>query len=126
MIKDALVAGVITEGHVRPLISLGDPKLMLEVFKKILRENATVRQTEEIARKLKEKCNNKEPREAKNKLWIPEQDAMAKEIQEHFEFSKVKIEQSSKMARILIEVKGDVDMTSGKIKQIHDILTQSS
>src|ERR1035437_1299890 len=49
-IKDALVAGVITEGHVRPLISLGDSKLMLELFKKILRENSTVRQTEEEAR----------------------------------------------------------------------------
>src|SRR5437588_2261456 len=29
-IKDALVAGVITEGHVRPLLSLGDHKLMLD------------------------------------------------------------------------------------------------
>src|SRR5882757_5071378 len=51
-IKDALVAGVITEGHVRPLLSLGDHKLMLDVFKMILRENYTVRQTEEIARKM--------------------------------------------------------------------------
>src|SRR5690349_15658678 len=48
-IKDALVANVISEGHVRPLISLGDPKLMLEVFKRILRDNSTVRETEEIA-----------------------------------------------------------------------------
>src|SRR3989339_2056862 len=52
-IKDALVAGVISEGHVRPLISLGDPKLMLELFKKILRESSTVRQTEELARQVK-------------------------------------------------------------------------
>ncbi|KKR73335.1 MAG: ParB-like protein partition protein, partial [Candidatus Levybacteria bacterium GW2011_GWC2_40_7] len=52
-IKDALVAGVITEGHVRPLISLGESKLMLELFKKILRENSTVRQTEDMARKVK-------------------------------------------------------------------------
>src|SRR6266566_50261 len=43
-IKDALVAGVISEGHVRPLISLGDAGLMLDLFKRILRENATVRQ----------------------------------------------------------------------------------
>src|SRR3989338_5357402 len=43
-IKDALVAGVISEGHVRPLISLGDPALMLELFRRILRENSTVRQ----------------------------------------------------------------------------------
>ncbi|HUD44019.1 MAG TPA: ParB/RepB/Spo0J family partition protein [Patescibacteria group bacterium] len=125
-IKDALVAGVITEGHVRPLISLGDPKLMLEVFKKILRENATVRQTEEIARQIKGEVQKAEPHEAKTKLWIPEQDAMAKELKEKFEFSKVKIDQSSKLARIVLEVKGDLDSTTAKIKQIHDILLQSA
>ncbi len=37
-IKDALIAGVISEGHVRPLISLGESKLMLDLFKKVLRE----------------------------------------------------------------------------------------
>ena len=50
-IKDALVAGVLTEGHVRPLVSVADQKLILELFKKILRENSTVRQTEDIDRK---------------------------------------------------------------------------
>src|SRR3990170_5802974 len=50
-IKDALVAGVISEGHVRPLISLNDPKLMLDLFKKILKDNSTVRDTEDMARK---------------------------------------------------------------------------
>lgn len=121
-IKDALVAGVITEGHVRPLISLGDPKLMLELFKKILRENATVRQTEELARKIKGEVQKAEPHEAKSKLWIPEQDAMAEEIKAKYEFSKVKIEQSSKMARVVIEVKGDLDKTSDAVKKIHSVL----
>lgn len=121
-IKDALVAGVITEGHVRPLISLGDPKLMLEVFKKILRENATVRQTEEIARKIKGQEQQKEPHEAKDKLWIPEQDAMAEEIKTKYDFSKVKIEQSSKMARLVIEVKGDLEKTSEAVKKLHELL----
>src|SRR5207245_1521973 len=60
-IKDALVAGVITEGHVRPLLSLGDHKLMLDVFKTILRDNYTVRQTEELARRIKGDVQKKEP-----------------------------------------------------------------
>ncbi len=124
-IKDALVAGVITEGHVRPLISLGDQKLMLEVFKRILRENATVRQTEEIARKIKGEVQKKEPHEAKDKLWIPEQDAMAEEIKSKYEFSKVKIEQSSKLARIVIEVKGDLEKTGEAVKKIHKILLEA-
>src|SRR5579859_7391570 len=71
-IKDALVAGVITEGHVRPLISLGDPKLMLELFKKILRENSTVRDTEEMARKAKGEIEKKEPHSPKSKIYNQE------------------------------------------------------
>lgn len=122
-IKDALVAGVITEGHVRPLISLGDPKLMLEVFKKILRDNATVRQTEEIARQVKGEVQKKEPNLPTDQLWVPEQDAMAKEIEQKYSFDKVSIFQSSKLARVTIVIKGDVGVTTEKLKSIHNILT---
>src|SRR5664279_169124 len=87
-IKDALVAGVITEGHVRPLLSLGDPKLMLDVFKTILRDNYTVRQTEELARKVKGETQKKEAPAPKDQIWVPEQDQMAKEIEEKLSFDK--------------------------------------
>jgi ParB family chromosome partitioning protein len=125
-IKDALVAGVITEGHVRPLISLGDPKLMLEVFKRILRENSTVRQTEEIARRIKGEVQLKEPKAQKDRLWVPEQDSMAKEIQSKHEVDKVQIFQSSKLARMTIVIKGDVNITTEKLKVLHKILTEAA
>ncbi len=121
-IKDALVAGVITEGHVRPLISLGDPDLMLDLFKKILRDNSTVRQTEEEARKVKGEIQKKEPRTVADKLWVPELDEMAKKIAQKYSLDKVNIFQSSKKARILIEVMGDVEVTGPKIKEINRIL----
>lgn len=123
-IKDALVAGVITEGHVRPLLSLGDHKLMLDVFKTILRDNYTVRQTEELARKVKGDVQKKEPSAVKDQLWVPEQDQMAKEIQEKHTVDKVDIFQSSKLARITIVMKGNPEMTTEKLKLIHDILTK--
>jgi ParB family chromosome partitioning protein len=122
-IKDALVAGVISEGHVRPLISLGDPALMLELFRKILRENSTVRQTEEEARKAKGEIQKKEPRTVEDRLWIPELDEMAKKIAKKYELDKVTIFQSSKKARILIEIKGDVEVTGPKIKAVNKILS---
>ncbi len=122
-IKDALVAGVISEGHVRPLISLGDSKLMLEVFKKILRDNATVRQTEEMARQIKSEVQEKDPTKKKEKLYVPEQDAMAKQIQERFSLEKVSIEQTSKVARLSILIKGDPNDTTEKLKYIYGILT---
>src|SRR5579864_9075979 len=123
-IKDALVAGVITEGHVRPLLSLGDTKLMLDVFKTILRDNYTVRQTEELARKVKGDIQKKEPPAPKDQLWVPEQDQMAKEIEEKHTFDKVQIFQSSKLARVTMVIKGTPDVSTEKLKQIHDILTK--
>lgn len=121
-IKDALVAGVISEGHVRPLISLGDPALMLELFRRILRENSTVRQTEEEARKVKGEIQKKEPRTVEDRLWIPELDEMARLIAKKYNLDKVTIFQSSKKAKILIEIRGDVEVTGPKIKAINKIL----
>ncbi len=121
-IKDALVAGVITEGHVRPLISLGDTNLMLDLFRRILRENSTVRQTEEEARKVKGEIEKREPRAVTDKLWVPELDEMAKKIEEKYALDKVRIFQTSKKAKLLIEINGDVEVTGPKIKEINRIL----
>lgn len=125
-IKDALVAGVITEGHVRPLISLGDPKLMLDVFKKILKDNLTVRQTEDLSRRIKGEEQQKDPKTQITQLWVPEQDEMAKQILEKYKFDDVKIFQSSKLARMTVIIKGNVEDTTRKIKQIHNVLAQAS
>lgn len=123
-IKDALVAGVITEGHVRPLISLGDPKLMLELFKKILKENLTVRQSEEDARQIKGEQQKKEPNAKKDRLWIPELDEMAQQIEKKYEFDKVSVFQSRLLARMTIVIKGDPDKTSPKLKKLHELLVK--
>lgn len=123
-IKDALVAGVITEGHVRPLISLGDPKLMLELFKKILRENSTVRDTEEFARQAKGVLEKREPRSKIHKLWVPELDEMAKKLEEIYAFNRVAISQSRTQAKISIVIKGDVDVTGPKVKELYELLNK--
>jgi len=124
-IKDALVAGVISEGHVRPLISIGDDKLMLELFKKILRENSTVRETEDMARKTKGDVEQRAPRK-KDKLWVPELDEMAKNVRQTQIANKVKIDQSRSKARIILEKDGDVDITGPWVQQIVSLLTGSS
>lgn len=124
-IKDALVAGVISEGHVRPLISLGDPKLMLDLFKRILRDNSTVRQTEELARKAKGEIQKKESRTEQDRLWVPELDDMAKQIQEKHSATNVTFFQSRSLARVTIVVRGDPESTSQKVKQIHKLLMQA-
>lgn len=123
-IKDALVAGVITEGHVRPLISLGDSKMMLDLFKKILKENSTVRQTEELARQVKSDVQKTQSVKKTNKLWIPELDEMAKVIEEKMGLTKVRISQSRIYAEVKLTFKGDIEVTGPKIRQIFETLTK--
>ena len=123
-IKDALVAGVISEGHVRPLISLGDPALMLDLFKRILKENSTVRQTEEMARQTKGKME-KEPHSDKVKLYVPELDEMAKNLKTQFSLDKVNLTQSRTLTRVTIEIKGDPETTTPKLQELVSKLMQS-
>ena len=123
-IKDALVAGVITEGHVRPLISLSDSKLMLDLFRRILKENSTVRQTEEMARQTKGEIEKKEPGNKSHKLWVPELDEMAKNLEAKQAFDKVSISQSRTQAKVTIVIKGDIDITGPKVKQLYEVLNK--
>ena len=52
-LKDALMSGQTTEGHVRALSSLDDPHLIVEAYKEVLKRNLSVRGTEELVRKLR-------------------------------------------------------------------------
>lgn len=126
-IKDALVAGVITEGHVRPLISLGDSRLMLDLFKKILKDNSTVRQTEEMARQAKSEVQKREPRaNMSDKLYIPELDEMAKIIKEKRSLDNVRFIQSRIKGELRLSVNGDVEQTGPKLRELYDLLAKDS
>jgi ParB family chromosome partitioning protein len=54
-LKDGLLTGVITEGHARALAAIDDPRAMIEAYKIVMRESASVRRAEELARRFKEK-----------------------------------------------------------------------
>lgn len=117
-IKDALAAGVITEGHVRPLVSIGDHKLMLAAFKRILVEGISVRGAEEVARQVKAEIQEKEPRKKGDKLHIPELDAIANSFKEAKQLDDVRVDQTSKQLRIIIVKKGDPSETSELLKTL--------
>lgn len=51
-VKDALHNGLISEGHARALLGLDHPAAQLAALKTILEQKLTVRQTEELVRKL--------------------------------------------------------------------------
>ncbi len=52
-LKDALMSGQTTEGHVRALAALEDPHLIIEGYKEVLRRSLSVRGTEDLVRKMR-------------------------------------------------------------------------
>ncbi|MDO8429664.1 MAG: ParB/RepB/Spo0J family partition protein [Candidatus Daviesbacteria bacterium] len=54
-LKDALMSGQTTEGHVRALSSLDDPHLIIEGYKEVLRRSLSVRGAEDLVRRMKAK-----------------------------------------------------------------------
>ena len=52
-VQESIRTGQITEGHARALLAIEDPRLRLDVWRKIVSDELTVRQAEEIARSLR-------------------------------------------------------------------------
>lgn len=120
-IKDGLISGSITEGHARAITGLGDAKLMVSAYKTILTQDASVRDAEELSRRIKAKTK-KAPRHKKEEVLTGELFKLAEDL-EKATGAKVKIKQSMVQARVNFVFNGDYPETSKAIKNIHGKLT---
>jgi ParB family chromosome partitioning protein len=119
-IKDGLISGAITEGHARAIAGLGDVKLMVEAYKTILSESASVRRAEDLARRLKAQMDKK-PIHRVERIHSDELDAMAKDLAQAVN-GLVKITQSKVEARLVFVIRGNLETTSKILKTIHEHL----
>ncbi len=116
-IKDGLMSAAITEGHARALAGLGDTKLMVDAYKTILTENASVRRTEDLARRMKSQYEKK-PYSKIERIHNDELDKIASDFAQVVE-GLVKITQSKVEARIVFVIRGNLEKTSETIHSIH-------
>ena len=106
-LKDGLIGGLISEGHARALSSIDDTRLMIEAYKLVLKEGASVRRAEEIARRLKKDFDEK-PSGGKKSIIISDDIArMQAKIQTAFgDKSLVKLTRSKRETKLIIRLKG--------------------
>lgn len=120
-IKDGLISNDITEGHARAIAGLTDSKLMVDAYKTILTEGASVRRAEDLVRRIKEEKNIPSKagatHAAPDKIHSAELDSLAKELGTKWGAS-VKILQSSISAKVQIYVKGSPEETSAAIRSL--------
>ncbi len=123
-LKDGLLSGLITEGHARALAGIGDPRLIVEAYKIVLKEKASVRRTEEIARRMRKKIEEglvaitKEnlPQFLKSRL-----DNISTDIESTFanNSAKVKIVQTNIVTRVTIQFRGPVEERFENLKSLY-------
>jgi len=124
-LKDALISATTTEGHVRAIASLEDAKLMLEVFKTVLREGASVRRTEDLVRKMRSDLPAKGPTRRLSKIHSVELEQMEKEWSEKLG-AKVRISQTGVAAKVFINLRGDTVLTSETLKKLDSLIRNFS
>ena len=119
-IKDGLMSSAITEGHARAIAGLGDTKLMVDAYKTILAESASVRRAEDLARRLKSTAEKKVHSRVE-RIHNEELDKIASDLAQTTD-GLVKITQSKVEARLVFVIRGNLEKTSKAIKEIHQKL----
>jgi len=121
-IKDGLLSGSITEGHARAISGLGEPKIMISAYKTILADDVSVRDAEELARRIRAKMRKK-PRAKDREVLTEELFEMADELGKVLG-AKVKIRQSLVRAQVFFTFDGEYAETTKALKNLYQKLTR--
>ena len=123
-IKDGLLSGLISEGHARALSGIGDTRLIIEAYKIILKEKASVRRAEDIARRMRKKIEEGDvpitkenlPQFLKSKI-----DNIGQDLQSFFnnKTTSVKIVQTNILTKVTFQFKGPVDQRFDELKTLY-------
>lgn len=128
-IKDGIMSKQISEGHARALAGLDDKKVMIELYKRILKENASVRRAEELVRDYKQRANAEQL--AKKGVSLPVDPNVIEQWQSSFEKllhrskPKVKLTRSTKQTRLTITLRGTLEDTERDLQSILQLVDQA-
>ncbi|KKQ67142.1 MAG: Chromosome partitioning protein ParB [Candidatus Daviesbacteria bacterium GW2011_GWA2_38_24] len=130
-LKDAVMSGQTTEGHVRALCALEDPHLIIEGYKEVLRKSLSVRGTEELVRRMRSKHGVAPKAIASPQLMhiISEDVDRIQEGLTHVlangsnKATKVKYILTGAQAKLEIKLDGQPEQTAEKIQKIYQAIT---
>lgn len=126
-LKDGLLSGLITEGHARALAAVEDTRLMVDAYKMVLRQSASVRSAEEISRRMKIKGGQK-PKQVTDIVVSEETDKIKDDIKEILggdDKANVKLLRSRVQTRLLIVLKGNLETTEERLQKIYKGICRS-
>lgn len=132
-LKDGLLTGLISEGHARALAAIEDPKMIIEAYKVVLREHASVRRAEDLARRYRAQMGIQPNARAYNNpkstphIVSEEIDRMRAEMERILggdELSEVKLSRSRTQTRVTLVLNGSLEETEERLQKIYKGLVE--
>lgn len=125
-VSDGLLSEQISEGHARALASITSQEAMIACYKMVLKENASVRRTEELVRRFKnnELTTSKKDDGRGRPLTQDEQEVAVWEskLQNYFKNrSTLKVIRSRKQTKVTIILDGPPDKTKEDLEKLMKI-----
>ncbi len=128
-LKDALMSGATTEGHVRALSALEDPHLIIDTYKEVLKRNLSVRGTEELVRKMRARqgIGPKRGADVVSMHIVSEdidrvQNDLLSALSTRADKTQVKCSQTGKKAKIELLIEGDPSKTTPVLEDIRQAI----
>lgn len=130
-LKDGLLSGLITEGHARALQGIQDSRLMIEAYKMVLKESASVRRAEEIARRMRMASGQPPAAASKlrgmaemNKFIMDEKiDKIEDEMRSVFTGrAKVTIRRSKRQTKLYLFLLGSPEETEADLEKLYQAI----
>lgn len=130
-IKDGLSGGLISEGHARALASIENERHMIECYKQVLKEGASVRRAEELVRRFKQastQAPDGEPSEVgRVALHNTQVDHWQQQLQHVFrQDTKVKLVVSHRQTKLTLTFKGTPEETEAEILKVMTLAKERS
>ncbi len=126
-ITDGLIAGLISEGHARALLGIPDENEMIQAYKIILKENASVRRAEKLAQLYREKNGKDEIGPGRPSVSMSKDELQ--ELQKAFQVlfntkTQLKVARSNRQTRLTITLKGSPEETQEDLEKIVHLTQQ--
>lgn len=126
-ITDGLVAGLISEGHARALLGIDNEAEMVQAYKIILKENASVRRAEKLAQLFKERNGITNTGPGRPSVTVNQQDL--KHLQNAFQQlfntkTQLKVSRSNRQTKLTITLKGSPQETQEDLEKIVQLAQQ--
>lgn len=118
-LKDGLLSGLITEGHARALQAISNQKSMIEAYKQVLKENASVRRAEELARRFRDQDGEERVQHRPKIVVSKEIDTWQKNLQKSLgKLANVQLRRSYRQTEVRIKLKGSLEQTQDALDKI--------